>query len=431
MKLNYKRTFLVGLAFLSISAFWQLYDSLVPLILTETFGMGETLRGVIMAADNVLALFLLPLFGGLSDRTNTPLGRRTPYILTGTAIAVVFMIILPVSEQQQNLTLFLAALGVVLLAMGSYRSPAVALMPDLTPKPLRSKANAIINLMGALGGVYTLIMIKMLIPKEDRPDYIPVFSAVAALMVVAVALLLLTVREKKLSAQIAAMEKEEEVTPAEAVAPVDQSRRKLPPDVKRSLIFLLASVFAWFMAYNAVTTAFSSYAVAVWGLEGGDFADCLMVATVAAVISYIPVGFIAGKIGRKKTILTGIVLMASAYVGGIFFTTYHPLANVMFALVGIGWAFINVNSYPMVVEMSSHGDVGHYTGLYYTFSMSAQILTPILSGFFLEHISYATLFPYAAIFMVIAFCTMLMVKHGDVKPMRKKDLLESFDAGDD
>ena len=214
-------------------------------------------------------------------------------------------------------------------------------------------------------------------------------------------------------------------------APTAIARRKLPPDVKRSLIFLLASVFAWFMAYNAVTTAFSSYALEVWGLKGGDFADCLMVATVAAVISYIPVGFIAGRIGRKKTILTGIVLMGAAYVGGTFFQTYHPLANVMFAAVGIGWAFINVNSYPMVVEMSSHGDVGRYTGLYYTFSMSAQILTPILSGFFLEYFSYATLFPYAAIFMVIAFCTMLMVRHGDVKPMRKKDLLESFDAGDE
>ena len=429
MKLNYKRTFLVGLAFLSISAFWQMYDSLVPLILSETFGMGETLRGVIMAADNVLALFLLPLFGSLSDKTRTPLGRRTPYIIIGTAIAVAFMLILPISERNTNLSLFLIALGIVLLAMGSYRSPAVALMPDLTPKPLRSKANAVINLMGALGGVYTLIMVKFLISKEDRPDYLPVFASVAILMVLAVTLLVLTVRERRLSAEIAAMETGEGDAAQQVVG--DHTRRKLPPDVFRSLVFLLISVFAWFMAYNAVTTAFSSYAVEVWGLQGGDFADCLMVATVAAVISYIPVGMIASRIGRKRTILAGIVLMAAAYVGGIFFKTYHPLANVMFAMVGIGWAFINVNSYPMVVEMSSHGDVGRYTGLYYTFSMSAQILTPILSGFFLEYLSYATLFPYAAVFMVIAFFTMLMVRHGDVKPMPKKDILESFDAGDE
>lgn len=429
MKLNYKRTFLVGLAFLSISAFWQLYDNLVPLILTNTFGMGETLRGVIMAADNVLALFLLPFFGGLSDKTNTRLGRRTPYIIVGTAIAVFFMLFLPMSEQKNNLSLFLVGLGVVLLAMGSYRSPAVALMPDLTPKPLRSKANAVINLMGALGGVFTLVMVKVLIPAEDRPNYLPVFASVAMLMVVAVVLLVLTVRERRLSAEVAAMDREE--VPAHAAAADPSAGRKLPPDVKRSLIFLLISVFAWFMAYNAVTTAFSSYALEVWGLKGGDFADCLMVATVAAVISYIPVGFIAGRIGRKKTILIGILLMGAAYVAGFFFTSYHPLANVVFAMVGIGWAFINVNSYPMVVEMSSHGDVGRYTGLYYTFSMSAQILTPILSGFFLEYFSYTTLFPYAALFMVIAFCTMLMVKHGDVKPMKKKDLLEAFDVGDE
>ena len=256
MKLNYKRTFLVGLAFLSISAFWQLYDKLVPLILTETFGMGETLRGAIMAADNVLALFLLPLFGGLSDKTNTRLGRRTPYIIIGTAIAVTFMLFLPAFEQKNNLTLFLVGLGVVLLAMGSYRSPAVALMPDLTPKPLRSKANAVINLMGALGGVYTLIMIKMLIPKEDRPNYLTVFASVAVLMVIAVVLLVLTIRERKLSAEVAALDKESEPAPAEEKT--KQPRRKLPPDVKRSLIFLLASVFAWFTAYNAVTTAFSS-----------------------------------------------------------------------------------------------------------------------------------------------------------------------------
>ena len=427
MKLNYKRTLLCGFAFFGITAFWQLYDNLISLMLKFDFGVSDAVSGWIMSLDNILALFLLPLFGTLSDKTRTPLGRRTPYIIVGTTVAVAFMLILPISERSTNLSLFLIGLGIVLLAMGSYRSPAVALMPDLTPKPLRSKANAVINLMGALGGVYTLIMVKLLISKEERPDYLPVFASVAVLMVVAVLLLVMTVRERRLSAEIAAMESTKKVeTPT---APADGSRRKLPPDVFRSLCFLLASVFAWFMAYNAVTTAFSSYAVEVWGLQGGDFADCLMVATVAAVISYIPVGFIAGRIGRKKTILTGIVLMGAAYVGGIFFQTYHPLANVMFAAVGIGWAFINVNSYPMVVEMSSHGDVGRYTGLYYTFSMSAQILTPILSGFFLEYFSYATLFPYAAIFVFGSFVTMKFVRHGDNKVEAKRGL-EAFDVED-
>ena len=170
MKLNYKQTFFVGLAFMSICAFWQMYDNIIPLILDHTFHMGETVTGVIMALDNVLALFLLPVFGSLSDRVNTRLGKRTPFIVVGTTLAVVFMLLIPVADHQANLILFLVALGCVLLSMSCYRSPAVALMPDLTPKPLRSKANAVINLMGSVGGVYTLIMIKLLVKKADKPD---------------------------------------------------------------------------------------------------------------------------------------------------------------------------------------------------------------------------------------------------------------------
>ncbi|HAX72530.1 MAG TPA: MFS transporter, partial [Firmicutes bacterium] len=190
------------------------------------------------------------------------------------------------------------------------------------------------------------------------------------------------------------------------------------------------SIFLWFMAYNAVTTAFSRYAVTVWKLEGGAFANCLMVATVFAILSYIPIGAISSNIGRKKTILSGIVLMTLSYIAAFMFTTYHPLINVAFALIGIGWAAISVNSLPMVVEMSKGSDIGKYTGLYYTSSMSAQIITPILSGLLLQHISYRTLFPYAALFSIIAFITMTLVKHGDSKPMQKKSAIEHFDMED-
>lgn len=438
MKLNYKRTFFVGLAFFSICAFWQLYDNIVPLILTETFGMGETLRGVIMALDNVLALFLLPFFGGLSDRVQTKWGRRTPFIVIGTVMAVIFMIFMPVADNMVNQVLFLVMLGGVLLAMGTYRSPAVALMPDLTPKPLRSKANAVINLMGALGGVYTLIMIKFLIGKQDKPDYLPVFASVGGLMLLSVVILLITVRERKLAEEIAAQESaskartdEKETTDkTDEPAKMGRTGEKLPPDVFRSLVFLLMSVFLWYMAYNATTTAFSSYARTVWGLQGGDFANCLMIATVAAVLSYIPVGILSGRFGRKKMILAGVAICALSFLSGVFFIAYHPAVNICFATLGIGWATINVNSYPMVVEMSSFGDIGRYTGLYYTFSMAAQIITPIASGFLLEHVSYRTLFPYSTIFMALAFVTMIFVRHGDSKPERKKDLLESFDVED-
>ena len=451
MKLNYKRTVLIGLAFLSICAFWQMYDSIIPLILQNTFGIGETLTGTIMAADNVLAIFLLPLFGALSDKTDTRVGRRMPFIVTGTVLAVIFLMLLPIADRQINVVLFIVSLFALLVSMGLYRSPAVALMPDLTPNKLRSKGNAIINLMGAVGGVYTLIMIKLLVGKGDRPDYMPLFVSVAALMVISVGILVITISEKKIEAKVAAEIKayedstglkvetedtieEEQLLEAEKNSS-DENKGKtvkmqMPPEVKRSMAFLLTSIFLWFTAYNAVTTAFSRYTKVVWHLEGGGFADCLMVATVAAILSYVPIGNLAGRIGRKKTILVGIVLMSICYFAAIFVGQYHGLVNVAFAVIGIGWAAINVNSYPMIVEMSKGSDIGKFTGTYYTFSMAAQILTPIFSGFLLENVSYRTLFPYAFVFSVLAFITMTQVRHGDARPDKKKSLLENFDVDD-
>ena len=487
-KLNYKRTFFVGLAFLSISAFWQMYDNIIPLMLQNTFGLGETVTGVLMAMDNVLALILLPVFGSLSDKVNTPLGKRTPFILTGTVLAVIFMMLLPFADRRQSLVLFLTALFATLLSMGLYRSPAVALMPDLTPNHLRSRANAVINLMGAVGGVYALIMIKLLVGAGDRPDYALLFVSVAALMVVAVGILLITIRENKLRRDLEETEKAEEQAALpgteineaaienaagsngaeQAASPKFQqadesaaenraeknavtrtekesSKRSveasesseapaqkitLPRDVKRSMIFLLLSIFFWFTAYNAVTTAFSRYTRVVWKMEGGSFANCLMVATVAAIISYIPIGNISARFGRKKTILGGILIMAACYLAAVFAGAYHPVINIAFALIGVGWAAINVNSYPMIVAMSQGSDIGKFTGTYYTFSMAAQIFTPVFSGFLLENVSYRTLFPYALLFALASFCTMTQVRHGDVKPVKKKSLLENFDVDD-
>lgn len=451
MKLNYKRTVLIGLAFLSICAFWQMYDSIIPLILQNTFGIGETLTGAIMAADNVLAIFLLPLFGALSDKADTRFGKRMPFIITGTVLAVIFLMLLPIADRQVNVVLFIVSLFVLLVSMGLYRSPAVALMPDLTPNKLRSKGNAIINLMGAVGGVYTLIMIKLLVGKGDRPDYMPLFVSVAALMVISVGILVITISEKKVRAKVAAEIKAyedstglkvetEDTIEEEQLLETDKNssdenkgktvKMQMPPEVKRSMAFLLTSIFLWFTAYNAVTTAFSRYTKVVWHLEGGGFADCLMVATVAAILSYVPIGNLAGRIGRKKTILVGIVLMSICYFAAIFVGQYHGLVNVAFAVIGIGWAAINVNSYPMIVEMSKGSDIGKFTGTYYTFSMAAQILTPILSGFLLENVSYRTLFPYAFVFSVLAFITMTQVRHGDARPDKRKSLLENFDVDD-
>ena len=423
MKLNYRRTILIGMAFLSISAFWQMYDNVIPLILKNTFGMGETITGAIMAADNVLALFLLPIFGTLSDKVKTPIGKRMPFIVTGTALAFIFLMILPIADRTENLVLFVGGLFILLISMGIYRSPAVALMPDLTSKPLRSKANAVINLMGAVGGVFTLIMIKVLVGGGDRPNYFPLFLAVGLFMVGSITLLFFTIKENKLRQEVG--EDEEEVK-----EDATKKSAKLPKGVRKSLVFILLSVAFWFIAYNAVTTAFSRYATHVWKLEGGGYADCLLIATVAAIISYIPIGAIASKIGRKKTILIGIVLLGLCFLAAGLYSTYHWSMVIFFGIIGFAWAAIGVNSYPMVVEMSSAGDVGKYTGLYYTFSMSAQVITPILSGYLLENVSYRTLFPYAVGFCVLAFITMSQVKHGDSKPVQKKSMLENFDVED-
>ncbi|MGL6198473.1 MAG: MFS transporter [Lachnospiraceae bacterium] len=422
MKLNYKRTILIGFAFLSISAFWQMYDNIIPLILKHTFHLGETITGVIMAADNVLALFLLPIFGALSDRVHTRMGKRIPFITGGTILAFIFMMMLPIADNSRNFPMFIVVLGIVLISMGLYRSPAVALMPDLTPKPLLSKGNAVINLMGAVGGIYALIMIKLLAGGGFTPNYTALFLSIGLLMLVSAVIVLVSIRENKLHEQV---QKEREIEEEP-----ESTTKKMPADVRRSLFFILISIFLWFTAYNAVTTAFSRYATQVWKLEGGGYADSLMVATAAAIISYIPIGIITSKFGRKKMILGGLVLMGACYLFAGFFGDYHLIINVGFALIGVAWAAINVNSLPIVIAISSYGNVGKYTGYYYAFSMSAQIITPVLSGFFLEYVSYRTLFPYAFVFTVLAFITMTQVRHGDSRPEKKKDMLESYDIED-
>lgn len=421
MKLNYKRTFIVGLAFMSICSFWNLYDGIVPLILKNTFGKSETVTGVVMALDNVAALFLLPIFGALSDKTNTRIGRRMPYILIGTFVAVAAMILIPISNNIGSFVMFIIVLGITLLAMSSYRSPSVALMPDVTPKPLRSKANAVINLMGTAGGIFALLMIAILVPKGENPNYLPVYLVIGGFMIISVLILFFNIKERELIKDID--EQVEEKKSNKAVV-------AMPPDVRRSFQFILASVFLWFMGYNAVITAFSRYAQVYWGLEGGTFAYTLIIAQIAAVIAFIPVGMIASKVGRKKTILGGIVLLGIAFASAAFFTSFSTIMFFFFALAGIGWASINVNSYPMVVEMSRSADVGKYTGIYYTFSMSAQIVTPILSGALLDYVGYWVLFPYATFFVMMAFITMLFVKHGDNKPEPKVNI-DAYDAMDD
>ena len=545
MKLNYKRTIFVGFAFFLICAFWQAYDNTIPLILTNKFGLSQTASGGVMALDNVLALFLLPLFGAISDRCHSRLGRRTPFILIGTLAAAVIFVGLSFADaaQLKNLSavsqidepaamqtlyaqeadaalktpdgtdyrlsdlfseeefcaipsqltvtdgevrtpdgaayalsdrfteaeradidkhadgkaftnphytdyvvparqayawnqtaehptaliVFIALLLMVLLSMAIFRSPAVALMPDVTPKPLRSKANAVINLMGSAGGILVLglgMVFATGAVKNSMMSYTVYFSVIALVMLAALALFLWQVREPKLVKRM----HEESRRYGIETEQEQETDGKLGKGEKRSLFFLLASIILWFMGYNAVTSKYSVYASSVLNK---DYNLTLMLAQIAAIVSYLPIGMLSSKVGRKKTILAGIVMLTTSFTVACFLRESSPtlLMNCMFALAGIGWATINVNSFPMVVEMCRGGSVGKYTGIYYTASMAAQTVTPLLSGFLMDKLGLTALFPYAAVFAALAFVTMLFVMHGDNKPTAKRGL-EALDVED-
>lgn len=464
MKLNYKRTILVGMAFFLISAFWQAYDAIIPLILTNHFGLPQTASGTVMSIDNVLAVFLLPIFGALSDKVSTRFGKRTPFILIGSVIAMVSFVALTFIDNYQiakvvaagipemvqsgaedemirkltvELTIanpapfigFIATLLVVLLAMATFRSPAVALMPDVTVKPLRSKANAIINLTGTAGAMLVLALgIVFATSKNHYMQYTGYVVAVVGIMLIGLVVFLFTVKEKKWADEMA----EESVRlglEESADEEVDNTeKRKLSRGEMTSLLLILASVALWYIGYNSITSKYSVYATNVLGF---DFNLTLIIAQAAAIVSYIPVGIIASKIGRRKTILAGILILASAFFIGNFITPNTPeiVMYPVFILAGIGWATINVNSFPMVVELARGGDVGKYTGYYYTASMSAQIVAPILSGFLYDLIGIRyVFFAFGTIFVLFSFVTMFFVKHGDSKVIEKKDLLEQLDV---
>ena len=352
-----------------------------------------------------------------------------------------------------TLVLFIVLLLATLIAMAVFRSPAVALMPDVTVKPLRSKANAVINLMGTAGGILVLLLGIVFgtgkVKNQMRP-YTGYVAAVCGVMAVALVIFIITVREPAWNAEmLAAQEELDKADPeeqAEAVTEVaDQENAneiaevkpaaatsdKLPKDKLRSLILILASVALWFIGYNAITSKYSVYAV---NELGADYNTTLLIAQAAAVVAYIPVGMIASKLGRKRTILIGIAMLTLAFFGGSFITDKSPswLITVLFALAGIAWATINVNSFPMVVELAQGSTIGKYTGYYYTASMAAQIVTPILSGYLMQAFgTMRLLFPYGTLFVALSFVTMLFVKHGDSRPEQPKDKMEMLAGADD
>ncbi len=546
MKLNYKRTMLVGFAFMLIMTFWQAYDTIIPKILTDKFGLSQTLSGFIMALDNILALFMLPLFGAISDKCKSPRGKRTPFILIGTIVAAVSFIALSFADlaqlnnlgkvtefddkasletlyyydyssdrevqtpagvvykvkdfsyeewtsitsetkyyipysvknsvpkaedaaavydgsqmiyadgtnqdasaimsscrivnpyleyvvparqvyawnQTENnstpLVVFIVILLLTLIAMSVFRSPAVALMPDVTPKPLRSKANAVICLMGSVGAAAVLalgIVFGTGKVQNQLMSYTLYMAVVSGIMLICLVIFITTVKEPQWSSEMEETE-EKETLP-------DTKRRLTKGEIK-SLLLILLSVVLWFMGFNAVSSKYSVYATSVLNM---DYNTTIIISQIAGIISYFPIGMLSSAIGRKKVVVASTALLTAVLVAMSFIgASSSPIVmNVLFALSGVCWAAINVNSFPMVVELAKGGDVGKYTGYYYAASMAAQIVTPIFSGYLMDVFGMQILFPYAVVFFVLSLVSIVFVKHGDSKPLPAKAAIESFD----
>lgn len=552
MKLNYWKTLKVGLAFAIIMVFWTAYDYVVPLLLEHAYGLPNSIRGLVMGLDNLLSLFLLPIFGRISDKTHTKWGRRTPFIVIGTLVSAVLMIFVPISANSQlkqgealraeitatdspdytytdaagktynaeqiytmlfetgydnadycdhdflkqggindledyldialnpldadgetseaysryvetginsyasdqvyekltknnstSLIIYMIILFFVLIAMATFRSPAVALMPDVTPKPLRSQANAMINLAGGAGGAVAFLIytITLLI---NPTGFIAIFVAVAASMVIILALFLWLVKEPKMVRECEALcaeygisnddddapeQKEGEAADAEELKIYRRSRFA-------SFLLILASIFMWFMGYNAISSNLSIYLTKTLNLSSGLGGVISGISMGISAVAFIPVGMLAVKIGRRKSIMLGFAFATLSFILIFFFASSPSAAavylyTVFYLIAGFGLIIANVNTFPMVVELASSGDTGKYTGFYYAATMSAQAITPFIAGLIMDQWGSKYLFLYSTVCVAIAILLMVFVKHGDSKAPPKQSKLEMLGAGDD
>lgn len=454
LKLNISRTMLIGFAFFGILLLWQVYDSWCPTFLTELFveAMGgveavdstevQYLVGIVMALDNLAALIMLPIFGNLSDKTKTPIGKRMPYILVGTFVSAVAFPFIPVFFHYDNMAGVIALMAVVIFFMMMYRSPAVALMPDITPKPLRSKANGIINIMGFLGGgcatvVGIFFVLSDYLTNTDSWEYqniwaieIP-FLAASVLMLVSALVLFFTIRENKLAASL---RKEMEIGEEESQAAEKlEGEGPLSPANRKMLLLILAAEVFWFMADNAVGTYFGNYVIYYVHASSSFTMIATIVMGVASVIGFATAGFVADKIGRKYTMLMGLGLALVGYVIMCFTAEGVIPAGeqnapfpwhlyLVYILKGFGMSLVNTCSFPMVVELATGSKVGKFTGYYYAASMGAQTVTPILLGLVMYLSSTWFVIPiYAAVMMAISIAIFIFVKnvrlgHGDNTP---------------
>lgn len=433
MKLDWKKTFLIGFGFFGISVMWQLYDSFVPIYLQSGnplfastrnvlgFGLSATLTGFIMTLDNIVAIFILPLIGALSDRTRTRIGRRYPYILTAAPVAAIAFFLIPLAANRVNpvttgsvadntgaFVLFMIGAGLMLLAMATLRTPVITLMPDLTPSPLRSKANGVINLMGGVGTVIATLGVARLF---DVNQFIP-FVLASLLLLLAIFLLFATVREPRV--EDLAPEGHEQSEQEEALRGL-RGVRSIPATNRRSLILLLLAIFFWFVGYSGTSTFFTSYAVNVLKVSEGFAPTLFGIAGITFILFAIPAGFIGERIGRRRTIMLGLAIFATLLVVAFFVPNMYVIAGVL-GFGGLGWALVNINSLPMVVDMTRDPRLlGTFTGLYYLASQLASSSGPTLSGALIDLTgrNYSSIFLLTPAFFLLAILCMAFVRHGE------------------
>lgn len=440
MKLNYKRTLLIGVVFFGISVLNTVHDMTTMVILGQEFPeLSNTFKGFVMAIDNILALFMLPLFGRLSDGCSSKWGKRKPFVFWGTIFACGMLVMFPFAIGIPSLPLLVTFICLFLIALGAYRSAGVSIVSDVTIKPLRSQANALINLMGAVGYILGQQVVRFLF-KDINPvtgvrdiSLFWMYLVYALVALVALIVYLLFVNETKLTKEREALEAqlgiEDEITHTGAKIILSKPQ-------KTSLILVLISICLWTFGYNVITTYYPAYAKAILLAKDGSYVGATTIAGAAAVLAYIPTGWVAGKIGRRKTILIGYLAALCACVLAVFAKSLDSMI-ALFVMIGIAQAMVVVNTLPTVVEFSNKNTIGQFTGFYYIATQLAAALTPLIGGMIFDYCAainiagtdgLLALFPYATVFILLATIPLFFAKHGDSKPLPKKSKLEEFDA---
>ncbi len=417
--LNYRQTLLIGLGFFASSLLWSLYNSFVPLILAD-FITSTAAIGLIMTIDNIFGVIFQPYFGARSDRTRSRFGRRMPYILVGAPLCAILFTLIP---RMPELWLLMSVIIAFNLIMSVWRAPMIALMPDLTPDSLRSRANGVINLMGGLASIIAFLIGGRIAHSYGRGA---TFLMGAVVMLIAVVVLFFSIKENRLNPSLFDPIKDhddqrsdqkkgatdEELPPGGGLS----GFKKLPPASRRSLFFLLLAIFFWFCGFNAVETFFTSYATNQLGQTEGQAAMLLAFFSVSFVIFAVPSGFIADRVGRRRTIVLGLLGLFFVFIPLLFISDLWVI-RILLLIGGMFWAAININSLPMVLELAGINEMGTFTGYYYFFSFSASIASPILFGLVRDLSgTFQSLFIYAPITFFMALLAILQVTHSEEKP---------------